>query len=34
MDEFNNFLIQQRSDLKYTIGLILNFNKTIQLDLV
>ena len=25
MDEFNNFLIQQRSDLKYTIGLILNF---------
>ena len=34
MDEFNNFLIQQRSDLNYTIGLILNFNKTIQLDLV
>ena len=34
MDEFNNFLIQQHSDLKYTIGLILNFNKTIQLDLV
>ena len=34
MDEFNNFLIQQHFDLKYTIGLILNFNKTIQLDLV
>ena len=36
MDEFNDFLIQsqQRSDLKYTINLILNFNKTIQLDLV
>ena len=36
MDEFNNFLIQpqQRADLKYTIDLILNFSKTIQLDLV
>ena len=34
-DEFNDFLIQaqQRSDLKYTIDLILDFNKTIQLDL-
>ena len=35
-DEFRNFVIQvqQRSDLKYTIGLILDFNETIQLDLV
>ena len=35
-DEFNDFLIQaqQRSDLKYTIDLILDFNETIQLDLV
>ena len=34
-DEFYNFAIQaqQRSDLKYTIHLILNFNETIQLDL-
>ena len=31
-----NFVIQpqQRSDLKYTIDLILDFNETIQLDLV
>ena len=31
-----NFVIQpqQRSDLKYTINLILDFNKTVQLDLV
>ena len=36
IDEFNNFLTQpqQRADLKYTIDLLLNFNKTIQLDLV
>ena len=36
MDEFNNFLIQpqQRADLKYTIDLIPNVSKTIQLDLV
>ena len=35
-DEFRNFVIQaqQRSDLKYTIDLILDFNETIQLDLV
>ena len=35
-DEFGNWVIQaqQRSDLKYTIDLILNFNETIQLDLV
>ena len=35
-DEFYNFVIQaqQLSDLKYTIDLILNFNETIQLDLV
>ena len=34
-DEFGNWVIQaqQRSDLKYTIDLILNFNETIQLDL-
>ena len=36
IDEFNNFLIQpqQRADLKYTIDLIPNVSKTIQLDLV
>ena len=35
-DEFCNFVIQaqQRSDLKYTIDVILDFNETIQLDLV
>ena len=35
-NEFYNFVIQahQRSDLKQTIDLILNFNETIQLDLV
>ena len=35
-DEFRNFVIQaqQRSNLKYTIDLILDFNETIQLDLV
>ena len=35
-DEFYNFMIQpqQRFDLKYTIDLILDFNETIQLDLV
>ena len=35
-DEFGNWVIQaqQRSDLKYTIDLILNFNETIQLDMV
>ena len=35
-DEFYNFVIQpqKRSDLKYTIDLILDFNETIQLDLV
>ena len=34
-DEFGNWVIQaqQRSNLKYTIDLILNFNETIQLDL-
>ena len=34
--EFNDWVIQaqQCSDLKYIIDLILNFNKTIQLDLV
>ena len=34
-DEFYNFVIQaqQRSNLKYIIDLILNFNETIQLDL-
>ena len=34
-DEFGNWVIQaqQRSDLKDTIDLILNFNETIQLDL-
>ena len=36
MDDFNAWVIQiqQRSDLKYTIDLILDFNETIQLDLV
>ena len=35
-DKFNDWVIQaqQISDLKYTIDLILNFNETIQLDLV
>ena len=35
-DEFYNFVIrvQQRSDLKYIIDLILNFNETIHLYLV
>ena len=35
-DEFDNWVIkaQQRSDLKYAIDLILNFNETIQLDMV
>ena len=35
-DEFNDQVIQaqQRSDLKYTIDLILDFVETIQLDLV
>ena len=35
-DKFNDWVIQaqQSSDLKYTIDLILNFNETIQLDLV
>ena len=35
-DEFGDWVIQaqQCSDLKYTIDLILNFNETIQLDLV
>ena len=35
-DEFRGWVIiaQQRSDLKYTIDLNLNFNETIQLDLV
>ena len=35
-DEFPNFVIQaqQRYNLKYTIDLILDFNETIQLDLV
>ena len=35
-DEFYNFVIQpqKRSYLKYTIDLILDFNETIQLDLV
>ena len=35
-DEFYNFMIQpqQRFDLKFTIDLILDFNETIQLDLV
>ena len=34
-DDFGDWVIQaqQRSDLKYTIDLILNFNETIQLDL-
>ena len=34
MDDFNAWVIQIRSDLKYTIDLILDFNETIQLDLV
>ena len=37
MDEFYDFLIQpsdQRVNLKYVIDLILDFNETIQLDLV
>ena len=36
MDDFNDWVIQtqQRSDLKYIIDLILDFNETIQLDLV
>ena len=36
MDEFNDWVIelQKGSDLKYTIDLILAFNKKIQLDLV
>ena len=35
-DEFYNFVIlpQQRADLRYTINLILDFNETIQLDMV
>ena len=35
-DEFDNWVIkaQQRSDLKYAIDLILNFNETIQLHMV
>ena len=35
-DEFDDWVIkaQQRSDLKYAIDLILNFNETIQLDMV
>ena len=35
-DEFYNFVTQpqQRADLKYTIDLILDFNETIQLDLI
>ena len=35
-DEFGDWVIQaqQRSDLKFTIDLILNFNEAIQLDLV
>ena len=35
-DEFGGWVIktQQRSELKYPIDLILNFNETIQLDLV
>ena len=36
MDKYYNFLIQpqKHSDLKYTINLILDFNETIQLDLL
>ena len=36
MDEFNNWVIQpqKRADLKFAIDLILDFNETIQLDLV
>ena len=35
-DELGDWVIkaQQRSDLKYTIDLILNFNETIQVDMV
>ena len=35
-DEFGDWVIQaqQRSDLKDTIDIILNFNETIQLDLI
>ena len=35
-DEFSKFVIQpqQRADLRYIINLILDFNETIQLDLV
>ena len=36
-DRSSNFMIQSgnlRADLKYTIDLILNFNETIQLDMV
>ena len=36
-DQFGDdwvFQAQQRSNLKYTIDLILNFNETIQLDMV
>ena len=35
-DEFYKFVIQpqQRADLRYIINLILDFNETIQLDLV
>ena len=36
MDDLYDFVTQpqKRSDLKYTIDLILDFNETIQLDLV
>ena len=36
MDKFNDWVIQpqKRADLKYTIDLMLDFNETIQLDLV
>ena len=37
MDPFDNFVVQSGNlpaDLKYIFDLILNFNKTIQLDLV
>ena len=35
-DEFGDWVIkvQQHSDLKYTIDLILNFNETIEVDMV
>ena len=35
-DECYNFVIlpQERADLRYTINLILDFNETIQLDLI